>query len=270
MTSFAFILGVVPLVLASGAGRRRDRPSARPCSAACWPRRCSASSSSRCSTSSCSASANARPAVQALRRAGSAGSPIGHQAGRSRQPAVVWRQRIGTRRHDWTDSESAIDVTTADDCRDAAHCITVVPYYPAGDVDILFRVAPGNRGARMTSDSPVVGSVPGSGAFRSGADLVARQQGSGVRIRERRRGVRTRRDHCAQHSSHRSWAGQMRCASVRAQLCPVSPRATATLYEVDLSSSFELDVGRLRRATERRAPICSRPRRAAVRWRRRS
>ena len=36
MTSFAFIFGVVPLVVASGPGRRCAARWARPCSAACW------------------------------------------------------------------------------------------------------------------------------------------------------------------------------------------------------------------------------------------
>ena len=39
MTSFAFILGVVPLMIAHGAGAASSA-SARPCSAACWRRRC--------------------------------------------------------------------------------------------------------------------------------------------------------------------------------------------------------------------------------------
>ena len=40
MTSLAFILGVVPLAIATGAGAASRRRSARRCSAACWPRRC--------------------------------------------------------------------------------------------------------------------------------------------------------------------------------------------------------------------------------------
>ena len=36
MTSFAFILGVVPLVIAKGPGPKCARRWARPCSAACW------------------------------------------------------------------------------------------------------------------------------------------------------------------------------------------------------------------------------------------
>ena len=51
MTSFAFILGLVPLVTAAGQALRPAMRSARRCSAACSPRRSSASSSSRCSTS---------------------------------------------------------------------------------------------------------------------------------------------------------------------------------------------------------------------------
>ena len=41
MTSFAFILGVVPLILAVGAGPRCGRRWAWPCSAACWASHCS-------------------------------------------------------------------------------------------------------------------------------------------------------------------------------------------------------------------------------------
>ena len=53
MTSFAFILGVVPLVVASGAGARRGTRSASASSSACSSRRCWASTSSRtCSSSS--------------------------------------------------------------------------------------------------------------------------------------------------------------------------------------------------------------------------
>ena len=38
MTAFAFILGVLPLVVATGAGRvEPPARSAPPCSAACWP-----------------------------------------------------------------------------------------------------------------------------------------------------------------------------------------------------------------------------------------
>ena len=36
MTSFAFILGVVPLMLATGAGAEMRRTLGTPCSAACW------------------------------------------------------------------------------------------------------------------------------------------------------------------------------------------------------------------------------------------
>jgi multidrug efflux pump subunit AcrB len=36
MTSFAFILGAVPLLIASGAGRNCARRSAPPSSSACW------------------------------------------------------------------------------------------------------------------------------------------------------------------------------------------------------------------------------------------
>ncbi len=53
MTSFAFILGVLPLVFATGAGAKLRGPrSASPWSAACWPRPgsrcCSCRRSSRC------------------------------------------------------------------------------------------------------------------------------------------------------------------------------------------------------------------------------
>ena len=51
MTSFAFILGLLPLVISTAPGRSHGAPSVRPSSAACSPRRCSASSSSRCSMS---------------------------------------------------------------------------------------------------------------------------------------------------------------------------------------------------------------------------
>ena len=44
MTSFAFILGVLPLVVSSGAGRKCAAPWARPFSAACWASPSSASS----------------------------------------------------------------------------------------------------------------------------------------------------------------------------------------------------------------------------------
>jgi HAE1 family hydrophobic/amphiphilic exporter-1 len=50
MTSFAFILGVMPLAIARGAEPARATRSARRWRAACWPPRSSPSSSYRCST----------------------------------------------------------------------------------------------------------------------------------------------------------------------------------------------------------------------------
>ena len=50
MTSLAFILGVVPLTLAKGGGRKCGRRWARPSLAACWVSLCSVSSSRPSST----------------------------------------------------------------------------------------------------------------------------------------------------------------------------------------------------------------------------
>ncbi len=50
MTAFSFILGVIPLVIASGAGARSRVSSGPRSSAECWPPRSSGSSSSRSST----------------------------------------------------------------------------------------------------------------------------------------------------------------------------------------------------------------------------
>ena len=47
MTAFAFILGVLPLVISTGAGPTRDGSSAQRWREACSPRRSSPSSSSR-------------------------------------------------------------------------------------------------------------------------------------------------------------------------------------------------------------------------------
>ena len=58
MTSFAFIFGVVPLVLAEGAGARCAGRWVRPCSPACSASPCSGSSSRPFSTTSSNGSAN--------------------------------------------------------------------------------------------------------------------------------------------------------------------------------------------------------------------
>jgi hypothetical protein len=50
MTAFSFILGVIPLLIATGAGAESRKASARRCSAAWWWRRWSAWSPCRCST----------------------------------------------------------------------------------------------------------------------------------------------------------------------------------------------------------------------------
>ena len=66
------MLGVLPLVIATGPARRRGARWARRCSAACSPPRCSRSSSCRCSTSSFSGS---RSGARLARRATSTGAP---------------------------------------------------------------------------------------------------------------------------------------------------------------------------------------------------
>jgi len=59
MTSIAFILGLLPLVIATGQLSSAGAPLARRCSAVCWPRVRSGSSWCRCSTSRSSNCANA-------------------------------------------------------------------------------------------------------------------------------------------------------------------------------------------------------------------
>lgn len=53
MTSLAFILGVFPLVISTGAGSAARRSMGTGCSAGCWRRPLSPRSSSRCSLAGC-------------------------------------------------------------------------------------------------------------------------------------------------------------------------------------------------------------------------
>jgi hypothetical protein len=83
MTSFAFILGVVPLIIASGPARQRASRWASRFSAACWRRRCWPSSWCRsCSSRSIASSIASREGSRAGRRLKHDRAPYCHTAAR--------------------------------------------------------------------------------------------------------------------------------------------------------------------------------------------
>ena len=90
MTSFAFILGVLPLVLANGAGAAARDSSASPWSAACWLQPASPCCSCRRSLSSCSAGRSALASPWPLPRLRPAASPAPlHSLACSLRPGAI-------------------------------------------------------------------------------------------------------------------------------------------------------------------------------------